>query len=147
MQTFIKTFLETILFVVIKPKMFIFFSLNAHVMMLKDILFFKVYQIWVCISLYFEICYYVVIVIFLILKTLPCSISYKHISYKLIDFIDDICVHYIYYLQLSYAYHIYFSNCCILLFFIIFNFFLLFLFPFFHSFLLFFNFFHSFFST
>ena len=32
-------------------KMFIIFSLNAHVMMLKDILFLNVYQIWVCISL------------------------------------------------------------------------------------------------
>ena len=36
--------------VVIKPKMFIIFSMNAHVMMMKDVLFLNVYQIWVCIS-------------------------------------------------------------------------------------------------
>ena len=53
MQTSTKIILETTLFVkivVIKPKMSIISSLNAHVMMLKDVLFLNVYQIWVCIS-------------------------------------------------------------------------------------------------
>ena len=111
MQTSIKIILETTLFVkivVIKPKMFtgyhIFFEFPCY-----D---FERHTLFKCISdmgldqpvtLNMLLCgdnnisYSENIALFNFIHT--------YISYKLRDFIDDICVPFIYYLQLSYNYH------------------------------------------
>ena len=71
-------------------------------------------QIWICISLHFKY-----VIMWWKLYFTFWKLCLVQLSYKLRDFIDDICVLFVYYLQLSYAYHNNYSNCCISLFFII----------------------------